>query len=65
MKLLRTPRAKFGNLPEYPFEPNYLEIDGIRIHYVDEGSKKYRLFKRNNSFSYRKPAIYFFNKFYY
>lgn len=64
MKPPRTPGAIFKNLPEYPFEPNYLEIDGIRIHYVDEGSKKYRLFKRNNSFSYRKPAI-FFNKFYY
>ena len=39
MKLLRTPDECFKNLPDYPFEPNYLNIDGIRIHYVDEGTK--------------------------
>lgn len=37
MKLLRTPDARFENLPDYPFQPNYLEVDGIRMHYVDEG----------------------------
>ncbi len=39
MKLLRTPNERFDNLPDYPFKPNYLDIDGIRIHYVDEGQK--------------------------
>ena len=39
MKLLRTPDERFENLPDYPFEPNYIEVDGIRIHYVDEGPK--------------------------
>ncbi len=39
MKLLRTPDDKFENLPDFPFKPNYIEIDGIRIHYVDEGPK--------------------------
>ncbi len=37
MKLLRTPDDRFKDLPGYPFEPKYLETDGIRIHYVDEG----------------------------
>lgn len=37
MKLLRTPDSRFENLPDYPFQPNYLEVDGIRMHYVDEG----------------------------
>ncbi|MDX2302869.1 MAG: haloalkane dehalogenase [Microscillaceae bacterium] len=38
MKLLRTPDERFNNLPEYPFMPHYVEIEGaIRIHYVDEG----------------------------
>lgn len=23
---------------EYPFEDKYAEVDGVRIHYVDEGS---------------------------
>jgi len=44
MKILRTPDERFENLPDYPFEPNYLEVpDGeggnLRIHYVDEGPK--------------------------
>lgn len=39
MKLLRTPDERFENLPGYPFKPNYVESDGVRIHYVDEGSR--------------------------
>ena len=37
--VLRTPDGRFENLQDYPFEPNYMEIDGLRIHYLDEGSK--------------------------
>jgi haloalkane dehalogenase len=37
MKILRTPDERFKGLPAYPFKPNYAEIDGLRIHYVDEG----------------------------
>jgi haloalkane dehalogenase len=37
MKLLRTPDERFKGLPGYPFRPHYAEVDGIRIHYVDEG----------------------------
>ena len=37
MKILRTPDQCFENLPDYSFSPNYIEIDGLRIHYVDEG----------------------------
>ncbi|MHA2391110.1 MAG: haloalkane dehalogenase [Promethearchaeota archaeon] len=39
MELLRTPDDRFENLPDFPFEPHYKEIDKIRIHYVDEGPK--------------------------
>ncbi|MHA2006168.1 MAG: haloalkane dehalogenase [Promethearchaeota archaeon] len=39
MDLLRTPDERFENLPDFPYEPHYAEIDGIRIHYVDEGPK--------------------------
>ncbi len=35
--ILRTPEARFENLPDYPFQPHYVSIDGIRLHYVDEG----------------------------
>jgi len=38
MKLLRTPDERFKNLPDFLFKPHYIEVDGIRIHYVDEGS---------------------------
>ena len=35
--VLRTPDDRFENLENYPFEPNYMMIDGLRIHYLDEG----------------------------
>jgi haloalkane dehalogenase len=37
MEVLRTPDERFANLPGYPFEPNYAEVGGLRMHYVDEG----------------------------
>jgi len=35
--VLRTPEERFANLPGYPFDPHYVEVDGLRMHYVDEG----------------------------
>lgn len=37
MRTLRTPDSRFENLPGYPFSPHYEEVDGLRMHYVDEG----------------------------
>ena len=37
MEILRTPDERFLNLPGYPFQPHYVEVDGLRMHYVDEG----------------------------
>jgi haloalkane dehalogenase len=37
MDVFRTPDERFENLPGYAFDPNYAEIDGLRLHYVDEG----------------------------
>ena len=39
MKTVRTPDHCFDNLPDYPFPPNYLEVDGLRMHYVDAGER--------------------------
>jgi len=39
MRTLRTPESRFENLPDYEFEPNYVDIDGLRMHYVDEGAE--------------------------
>ncbi len=33
----RTPDDRFAELPGYDFAPHYVEQDGIRMHYVDEG----------------------------
>jgi haloalkane dehalogenase len=38
MEVFRTPDERFENLPGYDFEPHYSEVDGLRLHYVDEGS---------------------------
>src|SRR5437588_7690591 len=37
MEILRTPDERFTDLPGYGFEPHYVEVDGLRVHYVDEG----------------------------
>jgi len=37
MDVLRTPEERFADLPGYPFAPRYVEVEGLRIHYVDEG----------------------------
>ena len=37
--VLRTPDERFENLKDFPYQPNYMEIDGLRIHYVDEGPR--------------------------
>lgn len=44
METLRTPDERFTGLPDYAFEPRYLEIpsgdDGrLRVHYLDEGPR--------------------------
>jgi haloalkane dehalogenase len=42
VKALRTPDDRFADLPDFPFEPHYVEIDDLdggtlRVHYLDEG----------------------------
>ena len=35
---VRTDDAAFADLPGYPWEPNYVTVDGMRIHYVEAGN---------------------------
>ncbi|MBK8972031.1 MAG: haloalkane dehalogenase [Hahellaceae bacterium] len=35
--LLRTPEERFQRLPNYPFEAHYAQVNGLLMHYVDEG----------------------------
>ncbi len=39
MEILRTPEERFSDLPGYSFEPHYVEVDRLRIHYLDEGPR--------------------------
>ena len=38
---LRTPEARFADLPDYPWNPKYISdlpsLGGLRLHYLDEG----------------------------
>jgi haloalkane dehalogenase len=38
-EVYRTADARFDNLPGYDFAPNYLDVDGLRMHYLDEGPR--------------------------
>ena len=38
MSVYRTPDERFADLPGYAYEPHYLDQDGLRMHYVDEGA---------------------------
>lgn len=40
MEVLRTPDDRFEGLPDWPFAPRYAEVEGLRIHYVDEGPRE-------------------------
>jgi haloalkane dehalogenase len=37
MDAFRTPDERFEDLPEFPFEPRYREVDGLRLAHIDEG----------------------------
>jgi haloalkane dehalogenase len=39
IEALRTPDERFATLPGYAFAPHYIDVDGLRIHYVDEGPR--------------------------
>ncbi len=39
MAALRTPDSRFENLPDYDFEAHFADVDGLRMHYVDEGPR--------------------------
>ncbi|MEC7924788.1 MAG: haloalkane dehalogenase [Actinomycetota bacterium] len=44
MQTIRTPDTRFDDLKDYPYQPNYVEInDGegstLRVHYLDEGPR--------------------------
>lgn len=37
MDFVRTPEKRFERLLDYPFAPHYVDLNGLRMHFVDEG----------------------------
>ena len=57
MAVIRTPDERFKDIPDFPFKPHYVEINGLRVHYVDEGKGEIILCLHGEptwSFLYRK-----------
>jgi haloalkane dehalogenase len=38
MAILRTPDERFESLEDFPYAPHYVDVEGLRMHYVDKGS---------------------------
>ncbi|MBA7621551.1 Haloalkane dehalogenase [subsurface metagenome] len=57
MAVIRTPDERFENLPDFRFVPRYVDVKGLRVHYVDEGNGEVILCLHGEptwSFLYRK-----------
>lgn len=57
MAVIRTPEERFAALPDFPYAPHYVELEGLRVHYVDEGQGETVLCLHGEpswSFLYRK-----------
>jgi haloalkane dehalogenase len=37
MDVFRTPDERFEDLPGFAYEPHYVDVDGLRLHHLDEG----------------------------
>jgi haloalkane dehalogenase len=57
VSVIRTPDERFADLPDFPYTPHYIDIKGVRVHYVDEGKGETILCLHGEpswSFLYRK-----------
>jgi len=60
MSVLRTPDERFMDLPDFPdfpFRPGYVQINGARVHHIEEGNGEVILCLHGEpswSFLYRK-----------
>jgi haloalkane dehalogenase len=37
IEAVRAPEERFADLPDFPYEPRYREVDGLRLAHLDEG----------------------------
>jgi haloalkane dehalogenase len=57
VSVIKTPEERFVDLPDFPYTPHYVDIKGVRVHYVDEGKGETILCLHGEpswSFLYRK-----------
>lgn len=60
MEALRTPDARFADLPGFSFAPHYFDWEGLRLHYLDEGEGAPVVMFHGEptwAFLYRKVAV--------
>ena len=38
MKVHKTDISRFEGLKDFPYKENYVDFDGLQMHYIDEGS---------------------------
>lgn len=39
IEFVRTPEDRFQGIDDFPYEPQYVDVDGLRMAYVDEGDR--------------------------
>jgi len=58
MRLLRAPEARFEDLPDFDYDPEFVDVDGVRMAYLDEGTGEETILclhgEPTYSFLYRK-----------
>ncbi|MGA7271302.1 MAG: haloalkane dehalogenase [Acidimicrobiia bacterium] len=57
MDVFRTPDQRFAHLPDFPWEPRYATVEGLRVGYIDQGEGPAVLLMHGEpswSFLYRK-----------
>ena len=37
--VLRTPESCFAGLPDFPYQPHYTDLGGLRVAHLDEGPR--------------------------
>ena len=66
MPVIRTPDERFASLPGFPYQPHFVEVNGLRMHYVDEGQGEIILCLHGEpswSFLYRKMIAILSHKY--
>ena len=39
MEIIFTPEHCFEGIKDFPYAPHYMDVDGLKMHYIDEGNK--------------------------